>query len=64
MNDPRRDPFPTRAPRDPDERPSEDDLAQASLGIRGVPGADPAKMTPQREKKTPPHREHPPEHTD
>ena len=33
---------------------SEDDIQRAELGPRGVPGAaDPAKMTPQREKKTP-----------
>jgi len=35
---------------------SEDDIQRAQLGPRGVPGApDPAKMTPQREKKTPKH---------
>jgi hypothetical protein len=34
--------------------PTEDDLQRAKLGPRGVPGApDPAKMTPQRDKKTP-----------
>lgn len=33
---------------------SEDDIQRGQLGPRGVPGAeDPAKMTPQREKKTP-----------
>jgi hypothetical protein len=33
---------------------SEDDIQRAQFGPRGVPGApDPAKMTPQREKKTP-----------
>jgi hypothetical protein len=33
---------------------SEDDLQRELLGPRGVPGApDPAKMTPQRAKKTP-----------
>jgi hypothetical protein len=33
---------------------SEDDLQREELGPRGVPGApDPAKMTPQREKKMP-----------
>lgn len=33
---------------------SEDDIQREQLGPRGVPGApDPAKMTPQREKKTP-----------
>jgi hypothetical protein len=36
------------------ERPTEDDLARERLGPRGVPGGpDKAKMTPQREKKTP-----------
>jgi hypothetical protein len=35
-------------------RPTEDDIQREQLGPRGVPGkADPAKMTPQREKKTP-----------
>jgi hypothetical protein len=35
-------------------RPSEDDLAQAELGgPRGAPELAPAKMTPQRKKKTP-----------
>ena len=33
---------------------SEDDLQREQLGPRGIPGqADPARMTPQREKKTP-----------
>ena len=33
---------------------SEDDLQRAQLGPRGVPGQpDPARMTTQREKKTP-----------
>jgi hypothetical protein len=33
---------------------SEDDMQREQLGPRGVPGKpDPAKMTPQREKKTP-----------
>ncbi|WP_407146572.1 hypothetical protein [Bradyrhizobium sp. ORS 86] len=33
---------------------SEDDLQRQELGPRGVPGQpDPAKMTPQRAKKTP-----------
>jgi hypothetical protein len=33
---------------------SEDDLQRQQLGPRGVPGKpDPAKMTPQRAKKTP-----------
>jgi hypothetical protein len=37
-----------------DERPTEDDIARQKLGPRGVPGGeDKAKMTPQREKKTP-----------
>lgn len=41
---------------------SEDDIQREQLGPRGVPGApDPAKMTPQREKKTPKHIE--PGHT-
>ena len=36
------------------ERLTEDDLAREKLGPRGVPGEpSPAKMTPQREKKTP-----------
>ena len=37
-----------------EDRPTEDDLARLRLGPRGVPDdADKAKMTPQREKKTP-----------
>ena len=33
---------------------SEEDIQREQFGPRGVPGAqDPAKMTPQREKKTP-----------
>jgi hypothetical protein len=37
-----------------DERPTEDDIAREKLGPRGEPGGeDKAKMTPQREKKTP-----------
>ena len=37
-----------------DERPTEDDFARQKLGPRGIPGLpDQAKMTPQREKKTP-----------
>ncbi len=37
-----------------EDRPTEDDIAQAKLGPRGIPGEpSPAKMTPQREKKTP-----------
>jgi hypothetical protein len=36
------------------DRPTEDDIARGKLGPRGVPGEeDTAKMTPQREKKTP-----------
>jgi hypothetical protein len=35
---------------------SEDDQLRERFGPRGVPGApDPAKVTPQREKKTPKH---------
>ena len=35
-------------------RPTEEDIQRELFGPRGVPGAeDPAKMTPQREKKTP-----------
>lgn len=35
---------------------SEDDIQREQLGPRGVPGgSDPARMTPQREKKTPKH---------
>jgi hypothetical protein len=35
-------------------RLSEDDMQRAQFGPRGVPGApDPAKMVPQRRKKTP-----------
>jgi hypothetical protein len=37
-----------------EDRPTEDDIAKEKLGPRGVPGErSPAKMTPQREKKTP-----------
>ena len=37
-----------------EERETEDQMARRELGPRGVPGApDPAKMTPQREKKQP-----------
>jgi hypothetical protein len=33
---------------------SEDDIQREELGPRGVPGKEsPARMTPQREKKTP-----------
>jgi hypothetical protein len=35
-------------------RKSEDDIQREQLGPRGVPGKpDPAKMVPQRKKKTP-----------
>ena len=35
---------------------SEEDLQREQLGPRGVPGKEsPAKMTPQRERKTPKH---------
>ena len=35
---------------------SEEDIQRERLGPRGVRGgSDPAKMTPQREKKTPKH---------
>ena len=44
---------PERNRRDPDLRPSEDDLARERLGPRGVPGGPAAPMTPVREKKTP-----------
>ena len=38
--------------REPDK--SEEDMQRKKLGPRGVPGKEsPAKMTPQREKKTP-----------
>jgi hypothetical protein len=37
-----------------EERLTEDEMARRKLGPRGVPGApDPAKMTPQRQKKLP-----------
>jgi hypothetical protein len=37
-----------------EDRPTEDDIAREKLGPRGIPGEpSPAKMTPQREKKTP-----------
>jgi hypothetical protein len=50
--------------RDPDLRPSEDDIQRETLGPRGVPGEpDPARMTPQRRKKTPLDRHDTPEHT-
>ena len=44
------------------ERPTEDDMQAAVLGPRGVPGEpSPARMTPQRAKKTSRHLE--PGHT-
>jgi hypothetical protein len=47
-----------------DDRPSEDDIAQARLGgPRGAPELAPAKMTPQRKKKMPPERGYDPGHT-
>ena len=58
--------FPMQRPdenRDPDLRPSEDDLARERLGPRGVPGEpDASRMTPAREKKTP-QEPGAPEHT-
>lgn len=37
-----------------ERRPSEEDIQRGELGPRGQPGkADPARMTPQREVKTP-----------
>lgn len=37
-----------------ERRPSEDDIQRGELGPRGEPGKpDPARMTPQREAKTP-----------
>jgi hypothetical protein len=45
-----------REPKGIEPEKSEDDIQREQLGPRGVPGApDPAKMTPQREKKTPKH---------
>lgn len=39
---------------DGEPRLSEDDMQRAELGPRGQPGKpDPARMTPQRKKKTP-----------
>ena len=41
---------------DGNPRQSEDDIQREQLGPRGVPGQpDPARMTPQRQKKTPKH---------
>lgn len=37
-----------------EDRLTEDDIARRKLGPRGVPGSeDTAKLTPQRDKKTP-----------
>ena len=45
-----------REPNGVEPEKTEDDIQREQLGPRGVPGApDPAKMTPQREKKTPKH---------
>jgi hypothetical protein len=45
-----------REPNGVEPEKSEDDIQREQLGPRGVPGApDSAKMTPQREKKTPKH---------
>ena len=45
-----------REPNGVEPEKSEDDIQREQLGPRGVPGApDPARMTPQREKKTPKH---------
>jgi hypothetical protein len=43
-----------KSERHDDTRPNEDEIAQARLGgPRGAPELAPAKMTPQRRKKTP-----------
>jgi hypothetical protein len=43
-----------RVPNGVEPEKPEDDIQREQLGPRGVPGApDRAKMTPQREKKTP-----------
>jgi hypothetical protein len=43
-----------REPNGIEPQQSEDDIQREKFGPRGVRGApDPAKMTPQREKKTP-----------
>jgi hypothetical protein len=40
--------------KDREPRKSEDEIQREQLGPRGIPGKEsPAKMTPQREKKTP-----------
>ncbi len=45
---------PRRQVQDREPRQSEDDQQREQLGPRGVPGQpDPAKMVPQRRKKTP-----------
>lgn len=39
---------------DEDQRPTEDDLAKKELGgQRGMPNAEPPKMTPRQRKNTP-----------
>ena len=44
--------MPTKVPEE--QRETEDQMARRELSPRGEPGApDPAKMTPQREKKLP-----------
>jgi hypothetical protein len=49
---------------DPDQEPSEDDLAREHLGPRGVPGKpDSPRLTPDRRKKTPDPHDIAPEHT-
>ena len=41
--------------RDNDNNRTEDDIQREHLGPRGVPGEpDPARMTPQQKKNTPP----------
>ena len=44
-----------KSPRRNEERPTEDEIARAHLGDRGIPGEPfPIKeMTPERKKKTP-----------
>jgi hypothetical protein len=45
---------PAREPNGVEPSFSEDDLQREQLGPRGIPGEQsPAKMTPQRKKKTP-----------
>lgn len=49
-----------RRNRNDDDRPSEDDVAQACLGgTRGAPELEPAPMTRQRRIKTPEHHTEP-----